>query len=333
MSKEITILTDPVVCVHSNIKHSLKRLYLLAKECIRITGKNKYRGHFAVTRSLVNGFELNNVNYNYNPVSLSGLGRIVIVLSGVDTLTQSIELKRRGYIDKIFAGPNIVEFSSDAENILTSNEIDLVLTPSIWVSKLYCQDHKVLKNRCYSWPAGVDFEYWNPKKCISNKKSEKKILIYCKSKSDKLLKLIDSVNEFIQEEGFTTRLLEYGSYSHTEFRNELCNASLLIGFTNGSESQGIAWAESWSMDVPTLIYENNIQNYRGREFECSTAPYLTNDSGSFFIDYDDFKRKFIEWKKGEKVYKARSWVEKNMTDAVCSLKLYRRIKSEFTKYD
>lgn len=333
MSKNITILTDPVVCIQSNIKYSLKRLYLLAKECIRVNGKNRYRGHFAVTRSLVNGFELNNVNYNYNPVSLSGLGRIVIVLSGIDTLMQSIDLKRRGYIDKIFAGPNIVEFSSDAESILTSNEIDLVLTPSIWVAKLYCQDHPALKNKYYSWPAGVDFEYWNPKKCISNKNGEKNILIYCKSKNDNILKLIDSINKYIRKEGFTTKLLEYGLYSHTEFRNELCNASLLIGYTNGSESQGIAWAESWSMDVPTLIYENNIQNYRGREFECSTAPYLTNDSGSFFIGYDDFKRKFIEWKKGEKIYKARSWVEKNMTDAVCSLKLHRRIKSEFTKYD
>lgn len=332
MSKDITILTDPVVCIHSNIKYSLKRLYLLAKECIRITGKNKYRGHFAVTRSLINGFELNNVNYNYNPVSLSGLGKTVIVLSGIDTLTQSIDLKRRGYIDKIFAGPNIVEFSSDAESILTSSEIDLVLTPSIWVAKLYCQDHPMLKDKYYSWPAGVDFEYWNPQKCISVKNNEKNILIYCKSKNDNILKFIDSVNEFISEEGFATKVLEYGLYSHTEFRNELCNASLLIGFTNGSESQGIAWAESWSMGVPTLIYQNEKQNYRGREFECSTAPYLSSDNGSFFIDYDDFKRKFIEWKNGEKLYKARSWVENNMTDAVCSLKLYERLKREITKY-
>jgi hypothetical protein len=328
MSKDITILTDPIICIHSNIKYSLKRVYLLAKECIRITGENKYRGHFAVTRSLANGFELNNINYNYNPVGLSGLGRVVIVLAGVDTLRQSIDLKRRGYIDKIFAGPNIVEFSSDAENILTSNEINLILTPSIWVTNLYCKDNKILKNKCYSWPAGVDFEYWNPQNCISKKNKEKKILIYCKSKKDNILKLIDSVDKFLRKNGFETKILEYGLYSHTEFWNELCSSSLLIGFTNGSESQGIAWVESWSMDVPTLIYQNDIQNYRGKKFECSTAPYLTSDNGSFFIDYDDFKRKFIEWKKGKKAYKARSWVEKNMTDSVCSLKLYRRIERD-----
>jgi len=328
MSKDITILTDPVICIHSNIKYSLKRIYLLAKEYIRITGENKYRGHFAVTRSLINGFILNNISHNYNPVSLSRLSRVVIVLSGIDTLRQSIDLKRKGYLDQIFAGPNIVEFSSDAENILASNEIDLVLTPSTWVTNLYCQDNKILKNKCYSWPAGVDFEYWNPKNCISKKNKEKRILIYCKSKKDNILKLVDSTDKFIRKNGFETKVLEYGLYSHTEFRNELCNSSLLIGFTNGSESQGIAWAESWSMDIPTLIHRNDIQSYRGREFACSTAPYLTSDNGSFFIDYNDFKEKFTEWKKKEKVYNARYWVEENMTDRVCSLKLYKRLRHD-----
>jgi hypothetical protein len=327
VSKEISILTDPLVTFCSSAKYSLRRLYLSAKQYTGAAGI-VYRGHFAVTRSLVNGFKVNNISYNYNPVRLGDLGGLVIVLAGVDTLRQAIDLKRQGYIKTLYAGPNIVEFSSDAQNILNSNEIDLVLTPSPWVSKLYCEDHSSLKDKCYSWAAGVDIDYWVPKDSSSQVKLDKKVLIYSKTKKKADFKLIDDVNHFLQSKGYLVKVLDYGSYNHMEYKAELNEACLLIGFTNGSESQGLAWAESWSMDVPTLILKNVTQNYRGREFECSTAPYLADDNGSFFIDYADFKNQFLQWEEGKKTYSPRNWVKKNMTDSVCSLTLYRRLKND-----
>lgn len=325
MYDKITILTDPVLSFDTGVKQILKRLFIAFTNFFQ---KNLYRGHFAVTRSLVKGFYLNKVNFNYNPLTINGLSKCIIVLSGIETLEQSIKLKKRGIVKRIIAGPNIVEFSSDAEGILASKEIDLVLTPSFWVSQLYFQDFVELKNKCFSWPAGVDPEFWSPNNCRSMKNENKYILIYSKTKSPKTMELISKIHGFLKIEGFRVKILQYGFYNLDGYREVLCKCSLLIGFTNGSESQGIAWAEAWSMNVPTLVFQNNKQTYRGREFKCSTAPYLTNENGSFFSNYYNFKIKFLNWRNGSIKYDPRRWIDENMTDSVCALNLYKRIVND-----
>ena len=66
-----------------------------------------------------------------------------------------------------------------------------------------------------------------------------------------------------------------------------------------SESQGMALQEAWAHNVPTLVW-NSITTSPltgSKTYEKVAAPYLTDESGEFFKDFEEFKnklQKFIE---------------------------------------
>ena len=54
---------------------------------------------------------------------------------------------------------------------------------------------------------------------------------------------------------------------------------LLAVFLSSSESQGIALAEAWSMNVPTFVWNPKPKELNGRYFpSVDSAPYLTPET-------------------------------------------------------
>ena len=188
-----------------------------------------------------------------------------------------------------------------------------------WTLDLYVGDCPSLKNRCLIWPAGVDTGYWKPDKRI---KSDS-ILIFEKQNKGPVGPVLPYA-DYLRSLGWKVNILKYGSYSHKEYRSLLQKSVLMIGFVI-DESQGIAWAEAWSVGVPTLIWENNENTFRGRTYTTSTAPYLCAENGLFFDNLNDFKKKFSFWERNKKNFTPRKWVIKNMSDEVCSTKLYKML--------
>ena len=98
----------------------------------------------------------------------------------------------------------------------------------------------------------------------------------------------------------------------------------MIGLT-GSESQGIFWAESWAMNVPTLVNFKSSNLIQGRRVPSSTAPYLSSQTGLFFKDFKDFKKKLIKILDNYQQFTPRRWVKKYMSDKVTAKKMYKKI--------
>ena len=98
----------------------------------------------------------------------------------------------------------------------------------------------------------------------------------------------------------------------------------MLGFVT-AESQGIAWAEAWSTDVPTLILKNTSNVHQGRRYKCSTAPYLQSQNGLFFDDLEDFKIQFKYWETHREQFSPRAWTLENMSDEVCATMLYKKV--------
>jgi hypothetical protein len=330
----LTILTDPVPYKKYFLKEILKRIIRFFFKYNNKRGFNKYLGgHFSVTRSLINGLNELGVNFVYNPFLITKVSDIVIVLSGVNTLKQAIYLKKIGRIKFLFAGPNIITFVNDSNNIISSNFIDYVITPSESTCNLYINDNHILKNKCKSWPAGVDINYWKPRL----NKEKKKILFYLKQHcfkdtyfKNKIVKIDQYVN-YLNSKKYQVELIEYGKFTKETYLKLLQDSILMVGFSF-SESQGIAWAEAWATDVPTLIYYNNISSAYERIFSCETAPYLSPQTGQYFIDFEDFTNKFNEWETNQKIYNPSKWVLKNMSDKISASKLLEiiNLKTIFT---
>lgn len=316
--KPLTILTDPIPFGRYMVSEILKKIYRYFRNIIIGIPKGQhsfYRGHFAVTRSLLQGLDNCKYEYVYNPNSIHHLTDTVLVLSGVKTLEQAVQLKEQGVIKKLLAGPNIIIFSSDHNSLIANRWIDAVITPAEIINELYVLDNPTLKGRILSWPAGVNTNYWKP----DDNKRKNQILIYEKQVKGPVGPISPYV-DYLQNSGYDVRVIQYGSYSLVEYLSELQKSILMIGFVT-DESQGIAWAEAWSSDVPTFIWNNHTNVYRGRSYLCSTAPYLTDDNGIFFDNFNDFQIKFNQWEKGHFKFQPRKWCLENMSDEVCAQKL------------
>jgi hypothetical protein len=320
----LTILTDPMPVQELFFKGWLYILLRFLRDRIKPPKQNynrsKYRGHPAVTRSLVEGLRKLNYDFNYNPLLIREVNKNVLVLSGVETLRQAIKFKKLGIIDRLYAGPNIVVFASDHDSILASPEIDFVVTPCDWVIDVYLEDCPELKGKIISWPAGVDISYWRP---MINRLNSKQVLIYEKQNKGKVGPIDPYVN-ILERFGFNVKVVKYGSFTHDEYLRWLNESIFMVGFVT-DESQGLAWAEAWSCDIPTFIWKNTSHIYRGRKYACSTAPYLSDQTGLFFNDLQDFTQIISGFLESKYVFSPRNWVLSNMSDEVCAQELYNHI--------
>jgi hypothetical protein len=319
----ITILTDPL-CI--GINYFKEPFRLILQIILRILNRSKlkyynhpiYRGHFAVTRSLVEGFRKNNISFIYNRLTTTH-SEYVVVLSNVIALRQCIKLKKLGLIKVLFAGPNICNSPSDHNYILTNKYIDKIIIPSKWVSDYYCQISSKFSNRLLIWPAGVDEMYWIPNKYDYFERD--KILLYKKRINDDMRIVFDSIVNFFQINNISYNVIEYGTFTQDEYLDLLRNSKLMIGFSKW-ESQGIAWSEAWSVNVPTFIYKVDSTIIDNIKLYISSAPYLSETSGLYFNGFTDFKNKFNEFENRNLEFNPRNYVYKNLTDVACSKILY-----------
>ena len=315
---KITIITKELPYWKNFFRHLLIRLirYFLSY----LIPKYRYSGHAGVTRSLIEGFKKNGISYVYNPLFKKSLTRNVVVLANVKALKQIIEYKKKGILNKLIAGPNIVTFSNEDDHILSDKEINLVVTPSKWVSNIYIQDSPDLKEKCFEWPAGVDVNFWKP----SENLKRDQVILYIKEKNSSIN--FKNYYDYLDRNGFKIKIIRYGSYTKRNFKKELEKSFIMICFSK-SESQCIAWSEAWSLNVPILINENYFHKIKGRTIKVDNAPYLNEHNGLKFKDMNEFIKNFKYMHKNFKKYNTRNWLINNLSDEVNSKKLFDRIIS------
>lgn len=326
----LSVLTDPLPNGRHFVTEPIKKTARLFRNAMNPPAefsRSPYRGHFAVTRSLVEGLTKAGIAANYNPKKLSALGDTVVVLSNLGALRQSIDLKRAGVVRKLIAGPNLVDFPSDARDLMCAAEVDICITPGPLTCRIYIEDCPELAGRCVPWPAGVDTRYWAPSAENANERS---ILFYDKRSTGRT-DAMEPYVALVEAKGYQVSILRYGSYLKEEYRDHLQRSQLLIGFT-AAESQGIAWAEAWASDVPTLMWRKDRHSFEhprslGRTFATSPAPHLTDATGRFFANRDEFTRIFQDWESGCFQFAPRDWVLANMSDEVCARRLYQLASS------
>lgn len=278
-------------------------------------------GHSAVNRSIQRGFELSHIPFNWNP-SNENVYSTVIVLAGERYVRNAIVLKEKGIIKKLFVGPNIFVRSSDGGGIMGHPAVDRCIVPSDWVRIAYQEDNPTLIGRIAVWAAGIDELYWQPESPKSNE--TKNVIVYWKTESEFLIKEIELCLRLYQ---WNPIVIRYGHYTQHYYKQLLENAAFAV-FVSVSESQGLALAECWAMDVPTLVWDPQYLAAHGRVYSVATScPYLSDTTGTRWKTIHDFECLLQHIYAKLSLFSPRSWVLENMTDLVAIQKLVEIIES------
>src|SRR5262249_26159217 len=125
---------------------------------------------------------------------------------------------------------------------------------------------------------------------------------------------------------------QHTTFTPDQMRSQLDRAILSV-FLSAFETQGIALAEAWSMNVPTVVWDpQGAAEWRSRHFRsASSAPYLTPATGIATRDVAGLEGAIAQALATLETFHPREWVLGNMTDAVCSRKLYELIMREAGK--
>jgi len=321
----LTVLTAPIPTTGRRLYQGVRRrVRPLVKPGVPLPKTSPYPGHYAVVRSLVEGLRAIDADFNFNPRRTADLARVVYAPENA-SLLQAAEFKRRGRIDYLVAGPVNALFPDEAGGVLQLPEIDRLIVASEWVHAL-CADAPRVLEKSVACPAGIDARYWQR----SRPPGANSALVFWKSGGEAFC---EQVEQIVRACGLEPRRLRASAGEHALFGpddyRELLEESQLAVFLSAFETQGLALAEAWSMDVPTAIWDPQGEaEWRGRTFQAgSSAPYLTEVTGRRWRSLDELEPVLRGMLAERAAFQPRAWVLAHMTDEICARELYGIIRS------
>jgi hypothetical protein len=316
----LTVLSTPMSTDAARLYAGVRRaLRVVVKPRAPLPASTPYPGHYAVVRSVVEGLRAVGADFNFNPASVAESGRVIYAPAN-EALRQAADLKRRGAIAALIAGPTNAFLPHECDNILLTPEIDVLIVASEWVRELYALIAPAISHKVRVCQAGVDTDYWKP----DERTRSRRAVVYWKDGPDTLSEEAERV---LKATGLATVRVQYGAYDVSTYKELLSDAPLAV-FLSTFETQGLALAEAWAMDVPTLVWNPQAPTeWRGQAFVAgSSCPLLTPMTGRTWKMLGELETAARDVLANPTQFDPRAWVLANMTDAICASALYRIVE-------
>ena len=316
----LTVLTTPVPTEGERLGRGIRRrVRRLVKPGVPLPSTSRYPGHFALVRSVVEGLQRIGADFNFNPGRISAIARVVYAPAN-EALRQAIQLKRDGHIDYLVAGPVNALFAEECDGILQEPEVDRVIVAHGWTRDFF-QGAPALLHKSRVCPCGVDTDAWKP----SDRRDDRTLaLVYWKSGDEAFCEEVEGIVRGCGLEPRRLRALagEHAMFTAADYRSLLDRSTIAV-FLSAFETQGLALAEAWSMNVPTLAWDpQGSAEWRGRSFQArSSAPYLTADTGRTWRTIDTLETTLRGALQDRASFQPRAWMVAHMTDAICAAAL------------
>ena len=140
-----------------------------------------------------------------------------------------------------------------------------------------------MNDHLYAWYVGVDEEYWKP--MSNDHQTSNKVMVYWKTEPEHFC---HSVEELLRKYGWEPVRIHYGHYDLTTYKKVPSEVRFAVSLSR-FESQGIALAEAWSMDVPTLPWNPKENYYNNKTYHVPSCPYLCALMGKDWKELADLK--------------------------------------------
>ena len=214
-------------------------------------------------------------------------------------------------------GPHFSVFPDDKlKSIKNVNRNALYIQPSKW-----CVDKwKNMGVENYlpitSFPFPVEVDKFRP--CVETSKKDK-VFVYFKRRKQEELKF---VTRFLTSRNIEYKIFDYvARYNEGEYIEYLQHAK--YGIILGThESQGFAYEEALSCDVPLLVW--NVR-YLNQEVGCNypalpatSIEYWDERCGEYFFDATEFSRTFETFISKLGTYRPRDYIMENLSVEPCA---------------
>ena len=225
--------------------------------------------------------------------------------------------------NSIIAGIGLMTHPAEWPDLCKKYPVKRYLQHSNWCNNLYipyfgaeiCQD---------IWPVGIDTEIWKP----NDRSKTIDFLVYNKIHWDKqhfYEELVQPIKQILAQKGYSIYEIEYGRYKRKSYK-ELLQSSRAMIFLAEHESQGLAYQEALSMNIPILawnpgkIMDPQYKVWGDYGKPASSVPYWNEYCGEVFTSMEGFNQQLeVFLRKLDKgFYQPRNYIEQNLSLKGCA---------------
>jgi hypothetical protein len=222
----------------------------------------------------------------------------------------------------IVAGIGLMTHPSEWPTLCEEYPVVKYLQHSEWANNVY---KPYFGQRCAIWPVGINTGLWRPQS-TDNKTVD--FLVYDKimwGREERAIDLTTPILAQIKKRGLTFETIQYGSYGSDEFQRALGRCRAMI-FLCEHESQGLAYQECLSSDVPILAWDQgwcldpNRFKWGQPEIPATSVPYFDERCGVKFENISQFSQRLDEFLERFRAgnFKPRDYILENLTLEKCA---------------
>ncbi len=176
------------------------------------------------------------------------------------------------------------------------------------------------EDRCRAWFAGIDTERW-PDMAARPKTVD--LLVYDKIRwnRDTLVPaLLDPILATIRARGLTAEVIRYKFYDHAAYTAALARSRAMV-FVCENETQGLAYQEAMSANLPVLAWDNGFwldpqwRTFSDRMIPASSVPFFAPECGERFQGIEDFAAALDRFVPMIPRYTPRAFVQRELSFA------------------
>lgn len=255
----------------------------------------KTRGPKKVVSNLVKGLEKLNypfvINKQLDATKLLWIHDDIFALKKIKDLPPEI---------KVIVGPNLFV---NPENIPANLDLSrtVYIQPAENVKKVW-EARGYNKSPLDVWSVGIDTDVYAP---TLDKKEY--VLVYFKNREAQELA---QVTNHLEKDKIKYTTLTYGTYKEEDYI-EILKRTRYIIWLGGSESQGIAFEEALSANVPILVLDK-VTDQASFDKDSTSAPYFSEECGIRIVGLDHLHEAIFKMENRHITFHPRQFIVRNL---------------------
>ncbi len=244
-------------------------------------------------------------------------------------------LYRRKWKNPILFGSGIFSHPIENANLLKDYpNIKKILVPGPWMLDMFKPWYG---DAVTAWPVGIDTEKWSP---VNDAEKTIDFIVYDKLNRDRdnlIQDVLNPVLAVLQSKNLSYQIIRYGDYNTGQLKTAIDNSKAAI-FLSESETQGLAYQQILSADLPILAWDHGgywqdsyYYPHMVKFKPVSSVPYWDERCGIKFKDMQDFNDKLSSFLNEWTNFKPRAYILDNLTLEKCAalyMGIYNGVKND-----